>query len=334
MDNKRKEKLLKSVSKEKKVNPKKKMTKIEPEHSRTEDIGKKKEAKDNMYKREEKLKSRIEKEKDAYQKSTEEAKEEQIKERLRSVSQGFTGEKNAGKNAKSTIISSSDKKKWMISAAAIVMLVAVIIIAIAVNSSNHKKSAENKKETDTATEMATTEGFSVTDNNPLVLCENEAVTNLITSYITAMRDVDIETMRSLDLYDGSYDNVANINNTASVVEDYKDITIYTKNGPYKNGLMVYVVTNIKFKNVEKTCQGMFQYVVRREQDGSYVLDTTPADDIESDEVSNNLIAIGQSEDVLTLIDGVNQQCQADIEADENLKAYVQGTLQNTIPSGE
>ena len=331
MDNKRKEKLLKSVSKEKKANQKRKMPKIETEHSRIEDTSKKK---DNMHKKEDKLKSRIEREKDAYQKSAEDMKEEQIKERLRSVSQGFSSETDAEKNGKSTIMSGSDKKKWIVSAAAIIMLVGVIIIAIAVNSSNHKKSAENKKETVVTTENATTEGFSVTDNNPLTLCENEAVTTLITSYIAAMRDVDVEKMRELDLYEGSYDNISNINNTASVVEDYKDITIYTKNGPYVNGLMVYVVTNIKFKNIEKTCQGMFQYVVRKEQDGSYVLDTTPADDIESDEVSNNLIAIGQSEDVLTLIDGVNQQCQADIEADENLKAYVQGTLQNTLPSGE
>ena len=47
-----------------------------------------------------------------------------------------------------------------------------------------------------------------------------------------------------------------------------------------------------------------------------------------------MTALSQSEDVLTLIDGVNQQCQADIEADEKLKAYVQGTLQKSASVAE
>ena len=332
MDNKRKEKLLKSVSKEKKSYQKIKMPKIEKETSKDATSEKKEQSSDLLLKRDDKLKNRIEKEKSAYQKSTDDAKTEQIKDKLRLVSQGMDSEASDTEDGLLGKIRQIDKK-WIASAVAVVALVGVIIIAVKLGAKG-EGSVANQKETNTTTEVATTEAYPIKENNPLVLCENEAVTTLITSYITAMRDVDIETMKTLDLYDGSYDNTANLTNTASVVEDYQDITIYTKNGPYINGLMAYVVTNVKFKNIDKTCQGMFQYVVRKEQDGSYVLDTTPADDIESDEVSNNLITIGNTEDVLTLIDGVNQQCQADIDADENLKAYVQGTLQDTVPGTE
>jgi hypothetical protein len=77
---------------------------------------------------------------------------------------------------------------------------------------------------------------------------------------------------------------------------------------------------------------MFQYVVRLQEDGSYKIDSTPEDDIDDDTVENAMITLSQSEDVLALIDSVNQQYEADLSADEKLKAFVEGNLQSDASS--
>lgn len=228
---------------------------------------------------------------------------------------------------------SPDARYKMIGAWVVGLLFLLVVIGIVVSSiGDNKKQA--KKEQDKGNKVAASADASgdgaseVVDTNPLTVCANDTVTNLVQSYIQALKAADIETLKSLDMCQETYKNDADIKNTNAVVEDYQNITIYTKNGPYAGGMTAYVVTDIKFVNIEKTCQGMFQYIIRPQEDGSYKIDTTPSDEIDDDDVENAMVVLSQSEDVLALIDAVNQQCAADIEADANLKAYVEGTLGN------
>lgn len=212
---------------------------------------------------------------------------------------------------------------------AVVILCIVIVVAIVANSSNGSKKVTKKEKQDTkkvekTAEEATTE--EVVNDNPLTECTVEAVNTLVSEYLGAMRDVDMDKLKTLDLYQDKYASDTYFKNTANVIEDYTNIKVYVKNGPYENGFMAFVVTDIKFKDIAKTCQGMFEYVVRLQEDGSYKIDTTPDNDIEDDDVANAYMQITRSDDVLALIDSVNQQCQADIASDAELKAYVEGTL--------
>ena len=298
--NKRKEKLLKQINKENKKNEKNKpkAPKFEKETGKNNDTSHK------MY-QSEKVKSTVKREKKAYQKSL--LQEEKQKE---------NSVETTNKESRLPL------KAIVVVVAAVVLISGIVaLISGSISVKNGLQDQESKQET-TQNEATS----SAAESNPLILCENEAVSTLVTQYITAMRDVNLDVMRSLDMNQNAYNSDMQFKNTASVIEDYRDLTIYTKNGPYENGYTAYVVTNIKFKNIEKTCQGMFQYVVRMQEDGSYKVDTTQADDIEDDEIVNRMVAMSQEEDVLTLIDSVNQQCQLDVEADENLKNYVQGTL--------
>lgn len=230
---------------------------------------------------------------------------------------------------------SPDARYKMIGAWVVGLLFLLVVVGIVVSSISDSKQHAGKdgdkgnKDKVVASADASGDGTSeVVDTNPLTVCGNEAVANLVQSYIQALKAADIETLKSLDMCQDTYKNDADIKNTSAVVEDYQNITIYTKNGPYAGGVTAYVVTDIKFINIEKTCQGMFQYIIRPQEDGSYKIDTTPSDEIDDDDVENAMVVLSQSEDVLTLIDAVNQQCAADIEADANLKAYVEGTLGN------
>ena len=230
---------------------------------------------------------------------------------------------------------SPDARYKMIGAWVVGLVFLIVVIGIVVSSiGDSKKQAGNQKDDNSKDQVVASADASgdgsgeVVETNPLTVCNNEAIANLVNSYIQALKTADIETLKALDMCQDTYNKDADIKNTSSVVEDYQNITIYTKNGPYVGGVTAYVVTDIKFINIEKTCQGMFQYIIRPQEDGSYKIDTTPTDDIDDDDVENAMVVLSQSEDVLSLIDAVNQQCAADIEADANLKAYVEGTLGN------
>lgn len=326
---KRKEKILKKINKERSFGATAKS--VSPKSTKDAGNNRKVTEKRPMYSnekalKEEKLKNKIFKEKDAYQKQKMNPSTNPVGQ---TIDKGIQKLKAVIKKIGNKMRGMSPQARYkMIGAWVVCILVVIVIAGIIISSigSNNKKSGSQSAKGDTkASGDATTEEVN---ENPLTACNNEAVTTLITNYITALRDVNLDAMKALDVYQETYNNEANFKNTASVIEDYRDITIYTKNGPYENGFMTYVVTNIKFKNIDKTCQGMLQYVVRLQEDGSYKIDTTPEDDIEDDDISNALTALSQSEDVLTLIDSVNQQCAADIAADEKLKAYVEGTLEN------
>lgn len=334
--NKRKEKLLKKINKEQshgnrsnnvKETRKVKMPKVEvpSKEKKTGSVPKSSEKK-AMYNndkalKEKKMKQKVNREKQSYQNSLngEPKGFDKVVDEVGKVPKFFNKVQN-----KIHSMSTINKVK-MFGAWAVVIIAVVVICGIVLTSlSDSKKKAQREAEKEAATTQATTEEPA----NPLITCENEGVKNLVTSYITAMRDVNMDGMKSMDVCQDTYQSDTQFKNLATVIEDYQDITVYTKNGPYENGFMAYVVTNIKFKNIDKTCQGMFQYVVRPQEDGSYKIDTTPEDDIEDDDIVNKMTALSQSEDVLALIDSVNQQSQADIAADEKLKAYVEGTLCN------
>lgn len=342
---KRKEKILKKINKERNLGTVvgSGTSKSAGKPSESNNVGKKeKQNKESSKKamfsnekalKEEKLKNKILKEKSAYAKQKQEDTNPVVKGLKKAVEKVVS----IAKKVRNKIKGMSPSSRYKMIGAWVVCLVFIVVVVGIIASSVGKQSRKKEKQSaEATTQNAAEETTEAVDDNPLTACNNEAITTLITNYITAMRDVNLDVMKSLDMYQEAYTHEADFKHTANVIEDYKDIAIYTKNGPYENGFMAYVVTNIKFKGVDKTCQGMLQYVVRLQEDGSYKIDTTPEDDIEDDDVSNAMTLLSQSEDVLMLIDSVNQQCEADIEADEKLKAYVEGTLENTgaVPAAD
>ncbi len=332
---KRKEKLLNQINKDKRPNMPK--SDFKPYQKGTGSKAKKeaavksfakgskpkKEAKP-AYTNDEALMSKIAKEKKAYKSRSE-----------KSAKNGFDRFKIRATN-KWNAKSDQDKYKF-IGAWVIVLLIVIIVGGLLISGvfSNKKskkdndKIAEETKTTEEVTEEEATTEF--VDDNPLKVCDNTDVKDLIVKYFTALRDNDIETLKSLDMCQTSYESSSSYNNISKVIEDYTNLDVFTMNGPYDGGYLAYVVTDIKFKGVEHTCQGMYRIVVRR--DGSeFKVDTTPEDDIEDDDASDLLTQMSLKEDVLELYDKVNAQAQADLEADAKLKEYVTGTLKGSSSS--
>ncbi len=327
---KRKEKLLNQINKDKRPNMPKNDFKAyqkgtgskAKKEAAIKSTKPKKESKP-AYTNDEALMSKIAKEKKAYKsKSEKSAKNGLDRIKIRATNKW---------NAKSE----QDKYKF-IGAWVIVLLILIIVGGLLISGVfSNKKSKDNNDKVvdDKTTEVATEEEVTteVVDDNPLKVCDNTDVKDLIVKYFTALRDNDIETLKTLDMCQTSYESDSSYKNISKVIEDYTNLDVFTMDGPYESGYLCYVVTDIKFKGVEHTCQGMYRIIVRREGT-EFKIDTTPEDDIEDDDVSDKLTQMALKDDVLELYDKVNAQAQADLEADSKLKEYVTGTLQGSSSS--
>lgn len=206
----------------------------------------------------------------------------------------------------------------------LVLLIVILLLVVIIASPNRTNGGESKKKPDDITAADTTEEVSAdasADANPLTETTDPQYVDLITRYITAMRDCDIDTMKSLDVNQAPYASDVYFKNTASIVEDYQNIKVYLKNGPYTNGYTAFVTVDVKFRNIDHTAAGLLQYMIVPMNDGTYKLDTTAEDDITDETIANEYMRIGQSEDVLMLIDSVNQQLNQEIASDANLQNF-------------
>ncbi len=327
---KRKEKLLNQINKDKRPNMPKsdfkayqKGTSSKARKDAAIKSSKPKKESKPAYSNEEALMSKIAREKKAYKSKSE-----------RSATNGFDRLRIRASN-KWNAKSEQDKYKfigaWVIVAFIVIIVSGLIISGVFSNKKADKDNSQVADATealDTTVEEPTTEAV---DDNPLKVCDNTEVKDLIVKYFTALRDNDIETLKSLDMCQSSYESSSSYTNISKVIEDYTNLDVFTLNGPYERGFLAYVVTDIKFKGVEHTCQGMYRLIIRRDGE-EFKVDTTPEDDIEDDDASEQLIYLSQKEDVVELYDKVNAQAQADLEADSKLKEYVTGTLQGSSQS--
>ncbi len=337
---KRKEKILKQINKDNnhsggridiRVGAKdSKAPKKEPQKEKiSEPIKKKPMYSNDKVMKDDRLKDKIFKERNSYQKSREAAHNsitDKIFSKIRKYRNKWMG---MNQQQKYKMIGA-----WTICLVILVVIVGVISSSIKSDSKKDKQEADNKKSEGVSTEDTSEATTEEVNTNPVVLCDNEAVTTLINSYMAAMSSNDVDTMKTLDMCADSYSSVNDYKNMAKVVEGFQNIKVYSKNGPYEGGYLLYVVADVKFKGIDKTCQGMYRFIARLQEDGSYKIDTTPDDSIEDDDISNMLISMDQSSDVLALYDSVNQQAEQDLEADANLKAYVEALENGTVTTTE
>lgn len=223
-------------------------------------------------------------------------------------------------------VDSKNKKKMLLLWIAFAVLCVVVVCVVAIGNGDKNKKDKQVKTTELSPDSEVKGEESTTESNALQENANADVANLVTTYLTAMQNCDFAAMQAIDMNAEGYQDTTAFTNAQAIVESYNNPVIYTKAGPYDGGYVAYAVVEIKFRNINQTCHGMYQYVIRPNADGALMIDTST--DVEVD-ISNKLATIAGDEDVLALIDSVNKQEQADLAADPALNEFVTGTLNAT-----
>ena len=109
---------------------------------------------------------------------------------------------------------------------------------------------------------------------------------------------------------------------AVYIEDYQDITCYTKPGLTENSYVVYVTYEVKFRRVDTLAPGLMWCYVVKADDGSCIIRENVVGD-EADYVAKQ----NQTEDVRLLSAQVNESLRQAIESD-TLLAGIYSDLRN------
>lgn len=141
------------------------------------------------------------------------------------------------------------------------------------------------------------------------------VNTLINSFYEAWGQKDIEKMKQLtDNLDAA--DEAKVSNS-TYIEGYNDITVYTKPGLTEDSYVVYASYKLKFTDINTEAPGLSQLYVIKNEDGSYIIHNDNSDE----KINNYLQKVTQDKDVQELVSKVEDDLNAAIESDEDLKAF-------------
>lgn len=206
---------------------------------------------------------------------------------------------------KSLFVILGDNKKYLMP---IVFVLAVIItVAIALHA--------NKR----TTELATVVEEAETDNTfevPQDAMEENAypeVNALIEKYYQASADGDSETISQI--YKGLEDTeLLKAVAASDYIEDYQNITVYTKHGPVAGSYVAYVYNEVKLFDYEKAIPGLETFYICTDEDGQLYMNGDIVDTTEID----YLRQINLQADVIDLNNRVATSYNDMVSSDETL----------------
>ena len=230
--------------------------------------------------------------------------------------------------------SDADKVKYIRMMAIPLVVVAVLVIIILVMDKKPKETDVTAAGTDgtveivveqsgTTAEISLEQDSSIepdnseykTDFSDYELKKDEVpeVNQLLSDYFQAKVDKDAQTLYRLFGKTGEEDLAARqkqLDAEAAEIEDYQDITCYTKQGMTDDSYVVYVTYKIKFRRADSLAPGLLWCYVVKNADGQYTIRENVVGD-EADYVAK----ANQSEDVRLLASQINQQLKEALESD-------------------
>lgn len=154
------------------------------------------------------------------------------------------------------------------------------------------------------------------EENPLLLNEYEEVNSFIEAYYTALANGDIDTVVSMQDEISDTDRIT-IEKKADYIEAYENINCYTKTGIDENSYFVFVVSDVKFYDVEATTPAMTVYYLYTNEEGNFVIDGNM-----DDTITDVLPDVYEDSEVTDLFNKVDVMYAEAVADDENLNSFL------------
>ena len=233
---------------------------------------------------------------------------------------------------------SDDKTKYarLLAIPAAIVLVLLIVILVMDKKPGSSKNTEDttvseasdisiEGDTESGAEGSTDDASIEPDNNEynqdfsayeLQKDANPQVNELISTYFQAKVDQDAQLLYKVfgkEEDDRIEERKQQLKDEAVYIEDYQDITCYTKAGMTDDSYVVYVTYDVKFRRVDTLAPGLMWCYVVKNDNGDYIIRENVVGD-EADYVASQ----NQTEDVRLLSTQVNERLKQAIESDSLL----------------
>lgn len=227
----------------------------------------------------------------------------------------------------------SDNLRYILLGLAVVLIlvIGVCIFRLVGGSYSGKKSGKPKQnpvETEEVTEANVTPVTSVPELATTDLVRDDpAILELVTKYYTAAAAKDTAALSAIvDPWNSEVEAGILSNN---MIESYENIATYSKAGPAEDSYVVYAYYEGKITGISTAVPSLSMLYVIRSSAGNLVVSDRHA----SQEVSDYLNSVSSDDDVQKLIEDVNRMCDAAMNSDPALKAFMNG-LSGAEPSTE
>lgn len=157
------------------------------------------------------------------------------------------------------------------------------------------------------------------------------VNELISTYFQAKVDQDVQALYKVfgkEEDDRMDERKQQLKDEAVYIEDYQDITCYTKAGMTDDSYVVYVTYDVKFRRVDTLAPGLMWCYVVKNDNGDYIIRENVVGD-EADYVAGQ----NQTEDVRLLSTQVNERLKQAIESDSLLAGIYKDLSNGAVVSG-
>jgi uncharacterized protein YgiM (DUF1202 family) len=219
----------------------------------------------------------------------------------------------------------ADKKEFKAPGTGVIIaacaVVAVLIIIIGVVVSGRKGNGGNDPAA--VSEDAVSEDVAVSvdaaipvTNEALKQNEYPEVNSLVMTYFSAREESDLVSSNSIrgPLSDRES---AKIEAKKIYVEEYRNINVYTKPGPYENSYLAFVTYELKLKDWEKTAPGLLALLICSDEKGYYVFTGAL-----EEKAANYIKEVSAQDDVVALRDSVEKEYNNILDSDPDFSAYM------------
>lgn len=209
-------------------------------------------------------------------------------------------------NKKNIFAILGDNKKYLMPLLFVLAVVLTVVIALNANKRT-KESADAFAEADL--------GATVEINETIPMAENayEDVNALIDTYYTASANGDSETIASI--YKGLEETeLLKAVAAADYIEDFENITVYTKPGPVAGSYVAYVYNEVKLYDYDKAVPGLETLYICTDEDGKLYINS---DIVDTSEIEY-LKQVNLQEDVIDLNNKVATEYNEMVNSDEAL----------------
>ena len=214
----------------------------------------------------------------------------------------------------------SDNLRYILLGLAILIVLVLLFFGIKALTSVFSKDDEPKTQAEEPVESSDDAEKEETqdekkDENVLQKNAYPEVNSLIDSFYTAWGQKNVEQMKELtDSFDAT--DEAKVSN-ASYIENYSNVTVYTKQGLTEDSFVVFVSYDLKFTDVETAAPGLSQLYVMKNDEDRFIIHN----DDSNEEINAYMAEVTQEADVQALITEVETRLNEAMDADPELKAF-------------
>lgn len=221
-----------------------------------------------------------------------------------------TSASSEGINKVVTFFKNNNKLGIVVLVAVVLVVLVLILKAVGGDSS--------KEETSSEIIVGSTEETPIDQANYEL--QKDAIpqlNELVNTYFEAMKNYDAQTYSNIVA--GSAATEEKLQKKGEFIEDYQNISCYTKPGLTEGTYVTYVYYEVKFHNVDTLCPALIQLYICTNEDGTMYIN---AGDLDL-ELAGYISTVGSDEQVLALKNETERKMDDAIASDEKLSLLIQ-----------